>query len=263
MRAPTFAVSIANAAHVPERKATLEALLGQLDQGRDARVKLVHTEARPGRPHEWSEWQWRAALESVPPLSLGEASHCLFLNDDVTLCEDFWKVLTAAVEARPRDILSLYCSHPAGPEMRARGAAWYTSPDGLIGNAYVLPRGLLVAFLDWRRTALVDGAVETTSEDGLLNLFAMATGRLIHHTVPSLVDHALPDASCYGNEENPARRATVPPEPGMLALDWTRAPEATGRFFHGSHWRLLTALRPDTWRQTDAIRKAYALERSA
>lgn len=238
----SFAFSVAHAGHVPERKPGLDRLLAALPSG-------AHVESAPGKPHEWSERQWKGAIAQG-------RTHCALLNDDVIPCDGFLDVLDAAVRAQPKAILNLYNLHPLAAEADARGFRWLTSPDGLIGNAYVLPTSTLEEFLVWRSLVLKPGAVEELSEDQLVNMFAMTTERLIWHTVPSLVDHDPQIASLF--PKNMQHRASVGPRPGM-PRDWRSDALHTGRFFLGNHWALLTHTRPEAWRELGLVERAYKL----
>ena len=242
-----IAVSIAHAGHIPERKPLLNRLYADLASGP---YGLIHIESDKAPPHVWSERQWKVVLK--PDMN---ATHGLFLNDDVILCDHFHETLEAVIAARPNDVISLYCSDPKAAHLVGR---WYTSRDGLIGNAYVIPTGLLVQFLEWRSRELYAWAKETLSEDQQINLWCMATGRPIWHTRPSLVEHDVSIPSCYGNESNPARTSVVAPWKNMHELDWTpkRVPHL-GRFFHGNHWALLKCIRPEFWRKYDCVNKFY------
>lgn len=245
--------SIAHAAHLPGRDKSLDRMMARLDAHHIHNRQSVHFEFGKAPPHVWSERQWRAALKPG-------FTHGLFLNDDLILADEFWEKLEDRIDQRPNDILSLYCSDPRAAELHAKGHRWYTSTDGLIGNAYIYPIWLLEKFLDWRQTALVPGVIETLSEDQLINLFAMATGRKIFHTIPSLVEHDVSIASAYGNEGNAARTASV----GIDAVvRYPQPDEPTpdlGRFFLGNHRALLTHIKPEFWTQYNCVRRYYQID---
>lgn len=241
----SIAVSIAHAGHIPERKPLLERLLGSLGTGWSS----VHVESARAKPFVWSERQWRAVADT-------DAEYGLFLNDDLVLCDKFGETLEAVVAAQPSEIVSLYCSDSKAAHLMGR---WYTSRDGLIGNAYSMSTGILREFLAFRDLALRAGSVELLSEDQQINLFAMATGRKIWHTRPSLVEHDVSVASCYGNEGNSARTSVIPPWRAMNELDWSprKSVPHLGRFFHGNHWGLLKHIHPERWATYDCFRKFY------
>lgn len=224
-----LAISIAHAAHRPERVESLGRMMAQLLPANP------YVECEPGKYHEWSLRQWQGALHLA---AHDEATHALLLNDDVELCDDFLDVLAKVIEARPTHLVNLYNTSPLAIEAQKRDLSWLTSPDGLIGMAYVLPVAGLKEFLSWRATKLTAGTVEALTEDQLLNLWAMHQGALIWHTVPALVDHDVSVPSCYDNTQ--CRRPAVGPRPGMLDVDWNTDALHSGRIFNGNHKALLT-----------------------
>lgn len=225
-----ISVSIAHAPHKPGRKEALERLLSQLGSCDSYSVWI---EESPGKPHEWSERQWLRSLRDK------EATHCLMLNDDVISCESFMKRLYGVLAARPNHIVSLYNQQPLAKEADAKGLRWITSRDGLIGNAYVLPAHVLRHFLEWRSSALVPGTIETLSEDQLINLYAMAHGFDIWHTVPALISHDETVPTCYGNA--PVKCAVPPRDP--MPTDWDTDGLDAGRWFRGNHHALVQRLK--------------------
>lgn len=236
-----IAISIAHKP-TPERVRTLERMIAAIDlPSHGDTVAGIYLESAPGKPHEWSERQWYGAT------TYPDATHAVFLNDDLTLCDDFVTTLVHVLEARPSHIIHLGNAEPAAADADARGLRWLTSRNGLIGNGYAMPMAGLHDFLRWRSDDVLPSVVERTSEDFLVNLYAMARGALIWHCVPAL--YALPRLpSCYGNERNHGRACVVNPRPGMAAIDWdtdafdvgtVRATEA----FAKNHYKLVSGLR--------------------
>lgn len=246
-------LSIAHASHRPEREPLLRRLLQTVGKPHPS-VLGIHIESGEKPNLEWAMGQWKAAAES-------HGTHGLFLNDDVIPCEGFLDVVTSLVEAKPDKIISLHCNHPKAAEVYESGEHWYTSVDGLIGVAYVLPMPILSEFLNWRDVAMVPEARNTTSEDIQIDLFAMANGRDIWHTVPSPIDHDTSVPSTYGNDGHTNRRPVVGPMADMRSIDWTKgatSPLHVGRYFKCHHWRLITDLVPEH----RCIEQAYQLERA-
>jgi len=221
-------VAISYAPHHPGRTAALERLLGQLPAEWPRYI-----ESEPGKPHEWSERLWRGGL------ALG-TDYVLCLNEDMQLCEGFGEVLEAILRARPNHFITLYNAHKLAKQAQIRQMRWITTCDGLIGNAYVLPRAGLEDFLSWRDSALIPGFVEHCSEDNLLNIWAMARGVLLWHAVPALVTHDTSLPSCYGNIPT---HCPVPPRAKMPRDGWDTDALHIGRYYAGSHYYLVTRLR--------------------
>src|SRR5688572_31349290 len=169
-----LSITVAHAAHVPERKATLGRMIERLPD-------YTRIETTRGKPHQWSLAQWQMGLDS-------NATHCVFLNDDLILCDNFEATCLNVIAARPDHVINLYNTHPLASEAFNKGMRWTTSPDGLIGNAYVLPHAAMKEFLAWRENDIASGTPETLSEDQLINLWVMSKHSLVWSTVPALVD---------------------------------------------------------------------------
>lgn len=201
--------------------------------------------------HVWSVrmWEWGA--------SYAEATHFLTLQDDVLPAPNFWRALHAMLQAVPDQVIGLEAAHPAGPELARDGHRWYTTSDYLVGVQYVMPTPLLREFLVWRSSALAAGAVENISEDTLVGLWCLATGRRIWHPIPAIADHDVELASTYGNDDHANRRPSVLQSDvpalvgGWIAEDpsfWYPADDVPhlGRMYPSSPGLLRTALREST-----------------
>jgi hypothetical protein len=241
----TVAISIAHAAHRPERVETLGRMMAQLLPANP------FIETHVGPPHEWSVFQWQNALALALKY---DHTHAMFLNDDLRLCDDFLAVVDRVIEARPAHLVNGYNCHELAFDAQTRGMSWLTSNDGLIGNCYIVPVDTVRHFLHWRETALTDGTVEVLSEDQIWNLYAMVHGCLVHHVVPALVEHDTSVPSCYGNTQ--CRSATVGPRPGMLDVDWHTDSLHIGRVFAGNHSALLHRVKGD---REHLVRRYYEL----
>lgn len=243
-----IAAVITHAKHVEDRGRTLLNLCNALPETPRHKV-LIYSE--PGKPHEWSLGQWELGLQQ-------EADYILCLNDDMVPCADFWTVLDNVLAARPEHIINLYNTSELATVAAEKGYRWLTSPDGLIGNAYLFPKAALEDFVGWRK-ALPETTYTTLSEDQLINLWCMQFGYLVWHTVPALCDHDTSVASVFGNTQ--LRGPMVPPQADMSSIDWNTDGLHTGRIFRGNHWYLIRKL-PWEWVARDRlIERAYELER--
>lgn len=237
-------IQIMHAAFEPARRTMLGNLLQELqrDMPPGTSVRIEEDTTKRGAAAVGLAC-WRAGLERS---SAGDV--VVVMNDDAELGPDFHARLRAALEAWPDAIVSGYANHPAA----ASAPAGYTTPEGLTSVCAAMPRALVDEYLTWRARTLA----KPTTDDGDANLFAMATGRRIH--VVPLVDHGAPTGSLCGNDQQPARRATVAPPAG-----WT--PPATlphlGRTYENNQFLLLANTHPARWRDQDLVRKAYAVAR--
>jgi hypothetical protein len=249
-----LAICIMHAAFEPQRHNTLAKLLRPLCPDVDT---VLHVEYDDHRNGAWATarkcWEWgiEAGVDWI-----------VVLNDDAVTCDNFVEQVREALAQRDeRDPVCLYTAHPLAPEaLRAR---WYTTHDDLVGVGCALSRDSAADFLAW-----VDAnpGVSDTSDDGRLNMWAMATARLIWTTVPSLVDHQLPDDTTVtwskdqgGGWNIPhARVAVVPPDTGVFLDGPTPPAPHFGRMRAGNHWELLHL---SSEVNATLIERAYAVER--
>lgn len=236
---------IAHAAFSSEREASLGKMLHDLPDA------YVSASIEPSSPCEWSIRQWGKAVRMA---EVTGATHALFLNDDLTLCQDFMRVLEKVIEANPNHVICLHNAHPKAQQAFEEGYRYITSPDGLIGTAWTIPIPALKAFLEWRENDLKQGVVECVAEDTLVNLWMMDTGNLIWSTVPALIDHDTSLPSLSG--ESGTRHPVVLPMPDMLDMNWKSDALHVGRVFLGNHRRMLTDLHGDRLHQ---VRRYYEL----
>lgn len=254
-----IAICIMHAAFDPDRKSTLDRLLDRFND--NDRWELLtsddrlHIESDHDRKGAWPVA--RACWEHG--IATG-ADWIIVLNDDALPCVGFVGVVRAALQARsPLDPVCFYTAHAKAGDVRGH---WYTTHDDLVGVACALSREAAIDFLEW-----VDAnpKVDDFSDDGRLNLWAMARGRKIHTTVPSLVDHQLPNSSTVGTVNVHARRPVVPPTGAERDISWS--PQFAnsnpyvphlGRGRAGNHWELLHR---SAVVNTELIERAYTVER--
>lgn len=212
----TIALAVPWCPWLPERcaaKARLFAALG-LDSVRQSGAWVYDfrefTEQLPN--DQWSEqvFTWLAAQD---------VEWCMQIQEDALVPENFWPAVYALLEALPAeaDVVGLHVCHPMTGELAANDVRLFTTADALVGVCWIVRREVLVEFLRWRAEELRDGwrtpvppkNLPGITEDTMLGLFAMATGRRIWHTVPALVDHDTTMASVHGNDEHVNRRPRV------------------------------------------------------
>jgi hypothetical protein len=177
---------------------------------------------------QWSGAMWRWAVEA-------DASHFLSLQDDVIPSPNFWPELRSMVDAYPDQVIGLESVHPACKDAHSRGDRMITTSDGLVGVGYVLPTYQLAQFLEWR-ASLIKGAVESITEDSLLCMWCVVTGRRVYHPVPTIIDHDVTLASTYGNDKHAHRQPLVTWRdctPGTTATWWLDGAVVHAGSFYG------------------------------
>lgn len=177
----------------------------------------------------WAESMHRWGAEGV-------VSHLVFLQDDITIAPNFFDALGAMIASHPNAIIGLESVHPGAMSLARAGAHGYTTSDGLIGVGYVLPRPVLIEKLQWQSFGLRRGAAQAVTEDCLINMFAMSTGRRIWHPCPTIIKHNTALASTYGNDEHTYREPSVTWSDGDVC-GWTTEDLAEPRFWssNGPH----------------------------
>jgi hypothetical protein len=179
--------------------------------------------------HIWSADMWRWGLEQGCDWSL-------FIQDDVTVCPDFYACLAAVLSSAPGGIVCLHTAHPAAKTLARQGHRWCSTADGLIGTGYALSREMLGYFLSWRQNSLRQGGAEAMTEDTMIGCYALSTRRKIYHPIPTLIDHDLTIASNFpSNAQNPFKRTVVNAIRDLDVLELDPRQLAIPAFWNG--WR--------------------------
>jgi hypothetical protein len=205
----TIALAIPHTPWIPERVESMGRLLDELGitmtgGGQPAyETPLQHFRIFFDRA---KNWEWSGAMWTW--LARTDATHCLQLQDDVRVAPNFWPALRAMLEAVPDQVICLEVVHPAVVAVAREGYRWMTTSDLMVGVGYVLPRALLVEFLEWRSN-LTLRALEAIPEDTLLAVWCVATGRRIWSPIPTIIDHDTSIPSTYGNDHHQHRRPPV------------------------------------------------------
>jgi hypothetical protein len=227
----TIALAMPWCPWIPERVESMARLRGALDiraeevegeQG-DSRTVLVGPEGvwtkafgEKATNDKWSEavFEWLARMAE----EFG-ADWCLQIQEDAVVPENFWPIVRAILEALPADadLVGLHVCHPDTPALAQEGVRLFTTADAFVGVCWAIRGPAMREFLEWRRTQLVEGWWEPVkpgglphlTEDTMVALWAMATGRRIYHPIPAPVDHDTSMASVWGNDGHANRRPRV------------------------------------------------------
>jgi hypothetical protein len=138
----------------------------------------------------WNIWQhdlhprvWQWAIDT-------NASHHIFMTDDLHLAPHFWPALEAMVCAKPDAILGLLSNHPAGPRLAESGARWYRCNSWVVGPAYVVPHAHLVKFLAWYKAWIPTVNRGNFGDDSSLNEWISREGPgESWHPLPTIIEH--------------------------------------------------------------------------
>ncbi|WP_257462363.1 hypothetical protein [Archangium lipolyticum] len=224
MGAPRLAFTVMHAAFDPSRVELARRLEEKLRESLGT-GDVLHVERDTVRRGVWNVasacWRWGIAQAGHG------ITHVVLLNDDAVPCAGFVEAVRAALAVRPRHPVCFYANHETARLAYERGDAWWTSDDGLVGVTCALPVELARDFLEWEHASLVERPPPGLSDDGRLNVWAMAHQRRIWHA-RGLVDHAIPDESLIGNQGHEGRTSLTPlpaSEEEARAIDWTQGLE--------------------------------------
>lgn len=221
-----FALAIPHTPWKPERVESFHRLVNALGCASLAVGPGFYVDERPGArlvvaraftdrapPHVWAEQllHWGLAVDD-PGESEEPVTHLVQLQDDVIPAPNFWAAAAALVEAYPNELIGLETAHQTAPALAADPedtVRIVTTSDGLIGVGWIMPIALVREFLAWRATQLQPGAVEAITEDTLMGVWCLATGRRVFHPIPTIIDHDVSLESTYGNDAHANRRPLV------------------------------------------------------
>lgn len=148
----------------------------------------------------------------------GDASHGIVLQDDAIVCADFPPAVTAAIEERPEQVLSLWVGGLPG---RTRKDFWVAQKardswsriyfrDIHHVVALVWPRPLAEEFLAWTDSSRMPGDCrQVQSDDAIVGAWARRTKKQFWACVPSLVEHDDDIPSTIGRPQGDKGRRAI------------------------------------------------------
>lgn len=138
-----------------------------------------------------AQWRWAAAQK--------EATHHVFMTDDLELAYGFWDILEAMVSAIGLEVIGLLSNHPAARNLQGQGARWYKTNSWVVGPCYVIPHRFLEGLLTWSEARGPAGSVDGLgwADDSELNEWITRAGPAeAFHPIPTPIRH-LPFASTW------------------------------------------------------------------
>ena len=206
----SLSVCLPHCSWIPERRKSLARIQAALHLGPPATWPASLVSPDPGkRPAgfvsyaqfadreprwEWSRKLWGWCVEQP-------VTHCLVIADDTMLGPHALATVLAMIEAVPDRAIGLTSQHPTAPKLFHDGTRWYKAASPwLVGWAYLLPRPMLAAFLEWRDVQsrqLLEGDVG--ADDQLINAFLASKGTTTWHPTLTPFDHDLALDSAMGH----------------------------------------------------------------
>lgn len=185
----TVSLAIMHSAFSKHRQGLLAKLLERLTCEGLPEQLTIHSDASHSKfPWTQAKAGWYAGLE-------GGASHHCLIQDDVLTCADFVATLERMAEVLPDQVISLYCPRKLAREAYDRGERWALVKDGSWGQGIMMPRNLLLEFLEWEQANIYP---ECPHDDSRVAMWLIETNRPAWVCVPSLVQHLAPTNSEMG-----------------------------------------------------------------
>jgi len=218
IEAEPIAIAISAAPWIPERKVTLDALLGDLTEQGDVENPFVLRvfDDRGDTSRVWASKEWEWARKWARPI-VG-ANVFLALQDDCIIPTFFIRSLQAMLTALPpRAILGLASVHPYAHEVKRLGERWFRTRAWVMGWGYAMRRAELLEFEAFEK----EHEGSDHCEDALVAAFATATKRDVWHPVPTIVQHNTLLASTWAQSDLQKNRSQVTWEHGYSESDLT------------------------------------------
>jgi len=154
-------------------------------------------------------WMWGLSLKST---------HHLVLQDDVILCGQFVKVIKKCIEAYPEHPLGLYANRKICEEAKKKDIRWVQIPDGVWGQAIVLPQSMIADFLSWEKKHI---RPDFKHDDSRLAMYLVEKKIPAMCPMPSLVDHEGAATSTLGHSNKNRRARWFEKDKNYLDYDWS------------------------------------------
>lgn len=196
---PRISIHIAHAAWLPERKATLERLLAQLEP--QGIVPFVYRSEE--REHS-SVWATRMYSTAAP----GKCDADIFLNDDIEVSGQLVAAVRAQFQSETSRIVSLHTVHPIARSLAEAGERWMSTYH-VTGPAYWFRRGVAAQVMRYYGEC-PKAWTSKANEDNVLISFMFRHREPVWNSLPGLVQHDTGVPSSLGYENHPNRTCCVP-----------------------------------------------------
>ncbi len=202
-----ISVAILHAQWRPERVRCLNEMLVSL--GGEWEPAGLFAGQKPARM-AWSQFKTILALSQWEwSLAQSDATHHLFLTDDLHMAPGFNEILAAMVTANPRRMIGLLSNHPSAEKLARLGERSYRCNSWLVGPAYCVPRAMLQGFVDWYKSLPDDeepGGRRWFNDDSALNEWNTRIGPgESWHPLPTIIEHRADLESCVGHGDKYSR----------------------------------------------------------
>ena len=154
-------------------------------------------------------WMWCLSTKST---------HHLVLQDDVIICNNFIDTIINCIKTYPDSPLGLYANRKICEEAKLKDIRWVSIPDGVWGQAILLPRFLVEKFLNWERKHILPNF---KYDDTRIAMFLVENKINSMCPMPSLVDHEGAATSTLGHSNKNRRARWFEKDKNYLDYDWS------------------------------------------
>lgn len=232
----TFSLVINHTPWIPERVKCLDEMLKALNPTGDSGPTFINDADYRGT--EWQQTKVKWALDQWRWAAQHDATHHVFMTDDLFIHPRFWDALQGMTANVPDCPIGLLSNHPNAIEWYTAGHRWYMTRSWLVGPAYVLPHEFLLRFLPWFE-AKPDGSHEIrgtkawANDDSSINEFVSFENGKTFHPLPTIIEHRNDIGSTVGHGDRHSRErlswrfARWVEDRGRGEFDWHSASIAT------------------------------------
>ena len=149
-----------------------------------------------------------------------KSTHHLVMSDDTLPCRNFIQAVKEMISHKPDEIITLWNMRKIVLEAAAAGSSWYTTNEGVMGLATLMPVDVLADFLRWEK-AHIDP--DCPHDDARIAAFIRARHRRVWHPCPNLCEHRAPNDSLLGyNNCRKVSKLFIGLDADPLDIDWTK-----------------------------------------
>jgi hypothetical protein len=192
---------------VPERVACLGAMMDELERSAKG---PIWCNSKDWRGTDWQQSKVQWALDQWRWAAAQDATHHVFMTDDLHLAPEFGHVLEAMIQGCPDHPIGLLSNHPRASQTYTLRHSWYRTNSWIVGPAYVLPHEFLIRFLAWFE-ALPEGPHTTPgtrayrNDDSSINEYVTQSGSWSAHPLPTIIEHRGDIGSTVGHGDRYSR----------------------------------------------------------
>ena len=177
------------------------------------------------------DWHKRGVWETAKLAwmdSFGKGStHHLVLQDDVKVCKNFIDTVYSLIKAKPNDPMCFYANRKVCEKAKEEDARWVSIPDGIWGQAVLLPVDMVQDFLMWEIEHI---RPDFKHDDSRLAMYCVKKKTPVMCPMPSIVEHNGATRSVLGqSNKNKVARWFIG-DNNSLDYDWK-----TGKVIKGAN----------------------------